>query len=153
MSFRAVACDEVLQHALANLHRSIQESEAEITSDPLPIVRGNATLLMHLFQNLIGNAIKFSRDEPPRVHISAAPSDQGWRFSVRDNGIGMDTKDLKKIFQVFQQLHAQDLFPGTGIGLAICKAIVERHGGEIWPESEKGVGSVFYFTLPTCPAE
>jgi PAS domain S-box-containing protein len=149
MTFDVIESEKALADAIANLHSTIQEAGARVTyDDGLPTVGANGIQLMHVFQNLIGNAIKFCREEPPRIHIAAEPVDAAWRFSVRDNGIGMDQKNLKKIFDVFRRLHAQELYPGTGIGLAICKAIVERHGGRIWAESEKGVGSVFYFTLP-----
>jgi PAS domain S-box-containing protein len=152
-SLYAVDSKLALQQAIDNLHSAIQESGAEVTYDPLPTVQANEIQLVHVFQNLIGNAIKFARDDPPRIHVDAEQVEQAWRFSVRDNGIGMDAKDLTKIFDVFRRLHAQNVFPGTGIGLAICKAVVERHGGRIWAESEKGVGSVFYFTIPHGPAE
>ena len=148
MTFNTVDSQKALADALANLHSTIQEAGADVTNDPLPTVHASGLQLVHVFQNLIGNAIKFCRDKPPRIHISAELIDQNWRFSVRDNGIGMDQWNLEKIFGVFQRLHTPELFPGTGIGLAICKEIVERHGGRIWVESEKGVGSVFYFTIP-----
>ena len=147
MAFDTVDSQQALADALANVHSAIQDAGAAVTHGPLPNVRASGLQLVHVFQNLIGNAIKFCRDEPPRVHVSAEPIDRQWRFSVRDNGIGMDQGDLTKIFDVFQRLHAPELFPGTGIGLAICKEIVERHGGRIWVESEKGVGSVFFFTI------
>ncbi len=153
MTFNAVDSQKALADALANLHSTIQEAGADVTHDPLPTVHASKHQLVHVFQNLIGNAIKFHRDVPPRIHISAESGDQQWRFSVRDNGIGLDPQDLVKIFDVFRRLHAPDMFPGTGIGLAICKEIVERHGGRIWVESEKGVGSVFYFTIPRRDAE
>lgn len=148
MTFGPVDSQKALADALANLHSTIQDASASVTHDPLPTVRASKIQLMHVFQNLIGNAIKFHRNESPRVHVSADSLDQQWRFSVRDNGIGMRDSDLAKIFGVFQRLHAPELFPGTGIGLAICKEIVERHGGRIWVESERGAGSVFYFTIP-----
>ena len=146
-----------LQDALWNLQVAIEEAGATVTHDPLPTVLADPTQLMQLFQNLIGNAIKFRRDEPPTVHISARPAaDAGpagkmWEFSVADNGIGIDPKFHERIFGVFQRLHTQRQYPGTGIGLAICKKIVERHGGRIWVESEPGKGSTFYFTLPAAP--
>jgi chemotaxis family two-component system sensor kinase Cph1 len=148
MTFDMVDAQKALANALANLHSTIEEAGAAVTHDPLPSVRGSGLQLVHVFQNLIGNAIRFRRDEPPRIHVSAEPLDELWRFSVRDNGIGMDQQDLTKIFEIFGRLHAPGLFPGTGIGLAICKEIVERHQGRIWVESQKGVGSVFYFTIP-----
>jgi light-regulated signal transduction histidine kinase (bacteriophytochrome) len=145
---QSVSCPTVLEQALANLRAEIKQSGAQVTSDALPTVSGNATQLTQLFQNLIGNAIKFCRLEAPRVHVSATRLEAGWEFAIRDNGIGMDAADLEKIFKPFQRLHAQEVFPGTGIGLAICRTIVERHGGRIWVESEKGRGSAFRFLLP-----
>jgi len=108
--------------------------------------------LVELFQNLIGNAIKFRGTEPPRVHISAGRNGNGWTFSVRDNGIGIAPEYAKRIFVIFQRLHSQEKYAGTGIGLAICQRIVERHGGHIWVESEVGKGATFYFTLPASKA-
>ena len=152
LTSQRVSCPAVLEQALANLRAEIKQSGAQVSSDSLPTVSGNATQLTQLFQNLIGNAIKFCRLETPRVHVSAAHTEAGWEFAVRDNGIGMDAADLEKIFKPFQRLHAQEIFPGTGIGLAICRTIVERHGGRIWVESEKGRGSVFRFLLPEATA-
>ncbi len=151
--FLPVDTSTALEQALANLHAVIQENAAEVTYDPLPTVHGNASLLTRLFQNLIGNAIKFRRDEPPRVHVSAEQADDAWQFSVRDNGIGIDSEHFEKVFAPFQRLHSESTFPGTGIGLSACRSIVERHGGRIWVESEKGRGSNFYFTLPYQPPE
>lgn len=148
MTFDQVDSQLALADALANLHSTIQEAGATVTSEPLPTVRASRIQLVHLFQNLIGNAIKFRRDQSSQVHVAAEPLEQHWRFSVRDNGIGMEPWALTQIFEVFQRLPAAEQFPGTGIGLAICKEVVERHGGRIWVESEKGVGSVFYFTIP-----
>jgi len=145
-----IACETALNEARANLEAPITESSAEVSHDPLPTVVGNAHLLVHLFQNLIGNAIKFHGKEPPRIHVSATPDEQGWLFSVRDNGIGLKQEDADRIFLVFQRLHTRDEYPGTGIGLAICKKIVENHGGRIWVESEPGKGAAFHFTLPAC---
>jgi len=104
--------------------------------------------LGRVFQNLIGNAIKFRGDEPPRIHVSAEEQENEWRFAVRDNAIGIKPRHHDRIFAVFQRLHGRSAYPGTGIGLAICKRIVERHGGRIWVESELGKGSTFYFTMP-----
>lgn len=147
-NFLPVDTSTALKHALANLHAVIHENEAVVTSDPLPRVLGNESLLSRLFQNLIGNAIKFRRDEPPRVHVAAEQADGVWQFSIRDNGIGIDSEHHEKIFAPLQRLHAESTFPGTGIGLAACRSIVERHGGRIWVESEKARGSVFHFTIP-----
>ncbi|HEY2343823.1 MAG TPA: ATP-binding protein [Chthoniobacteraceae bacterium] len=147
--FAPVDCRKILRDALANLRAAIDESGAEVTCDVnLPLVQGNATQLTQLFQNLIGNALKFRRpDEPPRIRIHSTPREGRCEFTVADNGIGIAEKDFARIFQVFQRLHERGKYPGTGIGLAVCKKIVERHGGEIWVESEPGKGTIFRFTL------
>jgi signal transduction histidine kinase len=145
---KSTDCETVLQHSLANLKVAIEENEAVITHDPLPIIMGDPLQLGQLFQNLIGNAIKFRGRERPRVHISASRNGGGWTFSVRDNGIGIAPEYVERIFVIFQRLHNREKYPGTGIGLAVCKKIVERHGGRIWAESEVGKGTTFYFTLP-----
>jgi signal transduction histidine kinase len=147
-SFRPVNCEQALEKAMINLHIAIQESGAQITHTPLTTVWGDAMQLTQLFQNLIGNAIKFRRDRPPEIYIRAEPEEDAWRFSVRDNGIGIEPQHFERIFMVFQRLHSRSAYPGTGIGLAICKKIVERHGGAIWVESEPGQGATFYFTIP-----
>lgn len=141
-----------LRRALGNLQVAVQESEAVITHDPLPEVMADHSQLIQLFQNLVGNAIKFRRDVPPRVHVSARPDGQFWVFGVADNGIGIEPQYFGRVFEVFQRLHPKDRYPGTGIGLTICKRIVERHGGRIWVESRPGEGSTFYFTLPAVGA-
>jgi PAS domain S-box-containing protein len=146
--FAPIACEAVLNEARANLEAAITESSAKIRHGPLPTVLGNAHLLVHLFQNLIGNAIKFRSKEPPQIHVSARLDEQGWLFSVRDNGIGLNQQDADRIFMVFQRLHGREEYPGTGIGLAISKKIVEHHGGRIWVESEPGKGATFHFTIP-----
>jgi len=142
------ACENVLSQVLANLKVAIAESMTVVTHDALPIVTGDETLLMQLLQNLIANAIKFRREEPPRVHISAVQEENEWNFSVRDNGIGMETEYFERIFTIFQRLHSRSEYPGTGIGLAVCKKIVEHHRGRIWVESTLGVGTTFHFTIP-----
>jgi two-component system, chemotaxis family, sensor kinase Cph1 len=114
---------------------------------PLPTLLADASQLAQLFQNLIGNAIKFRAERRPEIRISARRETEGWRFGVSDNGIGIEPQYFDRIFRVFQRLHTRGRYPGTGIGLAICKKIVERHGGRIWIESQPGQGSTFYFTL------
>jgi chemotaxis family two-component system sensor kinase Cph1 len=115
----------------------------------LPSVRVDPAQLQQVFQNLVGNAIKFRGEDSPRVHVSARKEGREWIFSVNDNGIGIDAQHADRLFVIFQRLHTREEYPGTGIGLAVCKRIVERHGGRIWFQSEPGKGSTFYFTLPT----
>jgi len=143
-----VDCEEVLARVGSNLRLTIQESNAEVSHDPLPSVHGNFTQLCQLFQNLIGNAVKFRGDQPPQIHVGVESQGDHWLFSVRDNGIGISLQYKERIFTIFQRLHSKEEYPGTGIGLAICKKIVEKHGGNIYVESETGKGSTFYFTLP-----
>jgi light-regulated signal transduction histidine kinase (bacteriophytochrome) len=140
-------CETALHQSLDNLKMAIEENGVIVTRDPLPTVMADHPQLIQLFQNLIGNAIKFRGDEPPRVHVSASRNGNGWIFSVRDNGIGIAPEYAKRIFIIFQRLHSREKYAGTGIGLAICQKIVERHGGRIWVESELGKGATFYFTL------
>lgn len=143
-----VSSENALENAHQNLKAALEESDAAITRDPLPVVKADRSQLMQLFQNLIGNAIKFRGEKTPHIHISATPKNDEWVFSVRDNGIGIKPEYSERVFGVFQRLHTRSEYPGTGIGLAICKRVVERHGGNIWVESELGKGSTFYFTLP-----
>jgi light-regulated signal transduction histidine kinase (bacteriophytochrome) len=139
--------DSVLDDALANLSVRLSETKAEVTRAPLPPVVADSSQLTQLFQNLIGNALKFVTDGHPQVRV-AATSDEGLvRISVSDNGIGIDPRFEKRIFEVFQRLHTREEYPGTGIGLAVCRKIVERHGGRIWVESKAGRGATFHFTL------
>jgi light-regulated signal transduction histidine kinase (bacteriophytochrome) len=141
--------DLVLERTLKALRRAIEEADAEVTHDRLPPVQADAAQLGQVFQNLIANAIKFRREDvPPRIHISAERQGDEWLFSVTDNGIGIDAEHADRIFQVFQRLHTEEEYPGLGVGLALCKRIVERHGGRIWAEPGPGVGTTFYFTLP-----
>jgi signal transduction histidine kinase len=138
----------VLGEVISNLKMYIDEAKAIITNDELPEVRADDSQLVQLFQNLISNAIKFKGEAVPRVHVSARDEGQEWLFSVRDNGIGIEQEYADKVFVIFQRLHTKEEYPGSGIGLAICKKIVERHGGRIWFESVVGKGTTFYFTLP-----
>ncbi|QLE48480.1 GAF domain-containing protein [Nostoc sp. C057] len=160
--FKLVDCDVILQRAIANLQIAIADSQAIVTYDSLPEVMADTTQLTQVFQNLIGNAIKFCQNQQPQIHIGVAkpnpnsdeeslnsiPLADEWLFSIRDNGIGLESQYAERIFIIFQRLHGRDKYPGTGIGLAICKKIIERHGGRIWVESKPGQGSTFYFTIP-----
>ncbi len=147
----AVDGNVLVARVLTDLQLAIAESGATITQDPLPTVWGDATRLGRVMQNLIGNALKFRGPTPPQVHVSAQRDGKQWRFRVRDNGIGIDPAQAGRLFQVFRRLHTRQEYPGTGIGLAICKKIVEQHGGQIWVESEVGKGATFIFTLPAAP--
>ncbi len=149
--FEPVEALESLEWALTNLECGIQEADAVLTQDELPIIRADPSQLGQLFQNLIGNSIKFRGEARPRIHIGAERGSDEWVFSVRDNGIGLDPQYGSRIFEIFQRLHPQDEYDGTGIGLAICKRIVERHSGRIWVESIPGHGSTFYFTFADVP--
>jgi len=146
--FEPIDCEVVLDEALANLQMAIEESGAVIAHDPLPTVMADGTQLIQLFQNLIGNAIKFQNGRAPHVHVSTERQAGEWVFSVGDNGIGIDQRYHERVFAIFQRLHTREEYPGTGIGLAICKRIVERHGGRIWVESQSGEGSTFHFAIP-----
>ncbi len=142
-------CDTVVEHALANLKTAIEECGARMTVDPLPTVLADGVQLGQLFQNLIGNAVKYrGSNGTPEIHVGAAEQDGEWLFSIRDNGMGIDPQYAERIFVIFQRLHGKGEYSGTGIGLAVCKKIVERHGGRIWVDSAPEMGSTFYFTLP-----
>jgi light-regulated signal transduction histidine kinase (bacteriophytochrome) len=143
-----LSMEAVLEETLATLAPAMQESGAEITHTALPTVLAHPTQMRQLFQNLLGNALKFRGDQPLRVHVAAAQREQNWVFAVQDNGIGLDRQYAERIFVLFQRLHGIGTYPGTGIGLALCKKIVERHGGRIWVESQPGHGATFFFTLP-----
>jgi PAS domain S-box-containing protein len=146
-------CNEVFERVVGDLGAAIAESGAVVTRDALPSVMGDPRQLGQLFQNLIANAIKFHGDDPARVQVTAEREGAMWRFAVRDEGIGIAPEYVDRIFVIFQRLHTQAEYPGTGIGLAICKRIVERHGGRIWVESQPGRGTTFYFTLPALEGE
>jgi PAS domain S-box-containing protein len=147
-AFESSDCNRILAQALANLEAAVEEVAAVVTHDPLPVVKADATQLTQLFQNLISNAIKFRGQQPPRIHVAVRRDKNQWVFSLSDNGIGMAPEYFERIFVIFQRLHTRTEYPGTGIGLAICKKIVERHGGSISVASEPGRGSTFSFTLP-----
>ena len=147
-AFEPTDCEAILQIAQANLAVAIQESGAVITHDPLPQIIADPTQMVQLFQNLTGNAIKYRGDRAPVIHINATRQDDEWLFSVSDNGIGIDPQYFERIFVIFQRLHGRSEYSGTGIGLAVCKKIVERHHGRIWVESAADKGSRFCFTIP-----
>jgi PAS domain S-box-containing protein len=138
----------LLGEAIINLAALIEEKRAIITNDDLPTVRADTSQLTQVFQNLISNAIKFQEEHVPHIHVSAQDKGREWVFSIRDNGIGIERRYADRVFVIFQRLHTRQEYPGTGIGLALCKRIVERHGGRIWFESEPGNGSTFFFTMP-----
>ena len=144
-----IDCNHVIQQVRSDLQPIINDSHAVITTDVLPTIYANETQLMQLFQNLLGNALKYHPPEqPPHVKVSAENRGNEWLFGVHDNGIGIKPEHFDQIFQIFQRLHTKAEYPGTGIGLATCKKIVESHGGQIWVESEPAVGTTLYFTLP-----
>jgi PAS domain S-box-containing protein len=147
-SLSATRCEVVLENTLSDLRALIEETGARVTHDPLPVLHASETQLGQLFRNLIGNALKFRGTDPPRVHVSVDRIAGTWRFSVRDNGIGIDPEYAEEVFVIFRRLHTGAEYPGTGIGLAIAKRIVERHGGRIWVASEPGKGATFFFTIP-----
>jgi len=155
LSRERVDMDAVVRDAIADLARAIEDRGAQVTVEPLPVVEGDPVQLRQLVSNLLANALKFSGDAPPRVEIEAGETDAGWTFAVRDAGIGIDPRDTERIFGMFARVHANGAgqAEGTGIGLAVCRRIVERHGGEIWVESTPGGGSTFRFTLPRAPVQ
>jgi light-regulated signal transduction histidine kinase (bacteriophytochrome) len=147
-TFAPTDCAAVLRTVCANLRAAIEESGAVVVIDPLPTIMADETQLVQLFQNLLSNAIKFRGDKPALIDVGAECRGHDWLFHVRDNGIGIEPQYVERIFLIFQRLHGRSQYPGTGIGLAVAKKIVERHAGRIWVESEPGKGSTFYVTLP-----
>jgi signal transduction histidine kinase len=148
LALEQVPVERVVGQALEALAGAIEEAHAEVTVGELPVVLADRANLCRVFQNLIGNAVKFTADRTPRVSIEAEREGEHWRFSVRDNGIGMNPDHARRIFEPFQRLHGEEDYPGTGIGLAVCERIIDQHGGRIWVSSVPGEGSVFHFTLP-----
>jgi len=146
-SYEQVDSNKVLKEVLDNMHNSIQDNNATIHVGPLPTIKANYNQMIQLFQNLLSNAIKFKSEKPLQINISAKITENGYLFSVQDNGIGMEQKYSDKIFQIFQRLHSTKQYPGTGIGLAICLKIIQRHEGKIWMESEPDKGTTFFFTI------
>ena len=151
--FKLIWCEDVLEKAITNLKVAIEDSGTLVSHDYLPMLVVDEGQLVQLLQNLIGNAIKFCNQETPTVHVSAEKKDEVWVFSVKDNGIGIDPQHAQRIFEMFKRLHIREEYPGTGMGLAICKKIVERHGGHIWVQSQAGEGATFYFTIPLIEGE
>ena len=147
-SFIPTDCNAILTQVLADQASAIESCGAVVTNNKLPILNGDGTQLAQLLQNLVSNALKYRRDEAPRVHVEAREHEGTWKFSVSDNGLGIAPHHYDRIFQMFQRLHHRNEYPGSGIGLAVCHKIVERHGGRIWVESELGKGSTFHFTIP-----
>ena len=145
---KSVDCEVVYAHALANLQAALRETGALVTHDPLPTVQGDDTQLVQVFQNLIGNGIKFRGEITPCIHVSVKDRKKEWMVAVEDNGIGIDPQYADRIFVIFQRLHGRADYPGNGIGLAICKKVVENHGGRIWFKSQPCKGATFYFTIP-----
>jgi PAS domain S-box-containing protein len=146
--FTLIPFSDIVKAALTQLDSSIRDSGAQVTWDPLPEIMGDRSQLVQLMQNLIGNGLNYRSDQLPRIHISAKRSETEWTFSVRDNGIGIDPKHHEQIFEIFKRLHNEKEYPGTGIGLAVCRRVANRHGGRIWVESAPGRGSTFCFTIP-----
>ncbi len=146
-AFAPADCKAICADVLENLQASIESNQAHVTVEPLPVVIGDATQLGQVFQNLIVNAIKFHGKRTPRIHVSVKEMPHEWIFSVADNGIGIAPQYFERIFIIFQRLHTIEEYGGTGIGLAICKKIAERHGGRIWVESVVGEGSTFHFSI------
>jgi light-regulated signal transduction histidine kinase (bacteriophytochrome) len=154
LEVRTVDCGQLVDQVVVDLAAAIADRQASVTRDHLPLVLADPTQLRQLFQNLIANGIKFHRPGAlPRVHVSASLNGEGWTFSISDNGIGIEPQYFERIFVLFQRLHGRDEYPGTGIGLALCKKIVERHGGHMRVDSTPAQGTTFRFTLPVANAE
>jgi NO-binding membrane sensor protein with MHYT domain/signal transduction histidine kinase len=147
-SLQPVDTRRAFDAACENLHKAIEESGVSVSVGALPVIHADATQMTQLFQNLLGNALKYRNEHTPRIHVEAKPAEKSWLFSVEDNGIGIEPQYFERIFQMFQRLHTREKYSGTGIGLAICRRIVERHGGRIWVESAPGRGSTFLFAIP-----
>jgi signal transduction histidine kinase len=143
-----ISVDAALRNALANLDTAVRASGAQVTHSPLPMVRAEPQQLTQVLQNLIANAIKFRSEAAPEITVSVTDLPDAWQFSIRDNGIGIDPEHFERIFLIFQRLHTRTEYPGMGIGLALCRKVIERHGGSIWVDSQPGAGATFYFTLP-----
>jgi PAS domain S-box-containing protein len=151
--WRAIDTDALLRDVLEGLAEQVADSGGEVVRENLPTVHGDPVQISQLLQNLVANALKFrSEDEPPRVVVSASPQGAAFHFQVADNGIGIDPRNRDRVFEMFQRLHTRDAYPGTGVGLAICKKIIDRHGGRIWVEPGRERGTVFHFTLPGAEA-
>ena len=148
LSLQSTDLNQIVDNVLHDLDMMVQENSAVITYDPLPTVQADASQMTHLLQNLLSNAIKFRGEEPPTIHISAERQNGEWLFAVADNGIGLEAEFAERVFVIFQRLHTKEEYPGTGIGLAISKKVVENHNGRIWLESQPNQGTIFYFTLP-----
>lgn len=146
--FVPVGMGDVVAKVLAILRVSIEDSNAEVNIDPLPTISADESQMIQVIQNIIANALKFHGPNRPMINISSSKGEKEWIFSIKDNGIGLDMADAERIFQMFQRLHSREEYPGTGIGLALTKKIVERHGGRIWVESRLGAGATFFFTIP-----
>jgi light-regulated signal transduction histidine kinase (bacteriophytochrome) len=147
-SLQPVDTRRAFDAACENLHKAIEESGVSVSVGALPVIDADVTQMTQLFQNLLGNAVKYRNEQAPRIHVDARPAEKSWLFSVEDNGIGIEPQYYERIFQMFQRLHTREKYSGTGIGLAICRRIVERHGGRIWVESAPGRGSTFLFAIP-----
>lgn len=145
--FESVNCEEFLELSINNIQILIEETNTHIHKNPLPTLLADRSQLVQVFQNLLTNAIKYRSDKPPEIEVGAEAQKDCWVFYVKDNGIGIDSRHFKRIFAIFQRLHTRQEYPGTGIGLAICQKIIDRHGGKIWVESELGQGTTFYFTI------